>query len=309
MLKSVQFSDSFLRHEGKVQIVYFSGTGGTAHVVLKFETTFAAKGMEVIKVPLDLQETGYQQVPVVEDSVELLMFIFPVHAFDAPAPVYEWISGIPQGKNLPCAIISVSGGGETGPNKGCRAGCIELLESKGYAPFYERMLVMPSNIFIATNEQLALNLLKILPQKVELSVSEILAGAGRRNKRPLTAGIFSVLSRLEKRKAREFGRDLKAQHYCTGCGWCAIKCPRKNIKIVRGKPAFGGQCVLCLRCIYGCPVKAIYSQHYSPLLVKEGYSLKRIEKRMDEVEVLPLDKIKVGIMFFAVKRYLENINY
>ena len=309
MTESAHFSDAVLKYKNKVQIVYFSGTGGTARVALSFEKTFTEKGIEVVKVPLDMQEAGYQQTPSIENLVGLLVLIFPVHAFDAPEPVYEWIAGIPEVKGLPCVVISVSGGGEMWPNTCCRAGCIELLESKGYSPFYERMLVMPSNIFFLTKEQLAVQLLKILPLKVELSVDEILAGVRRRTKKSLAAGFVAALSKLEKSKAQEFGRDLKAHDSCTGCGWCSGKCPRKNIQIRDGKPVFGDRCVLCLRCIYGCPVRAIYSQHYSPLLVKEGYSLNQIEKRENDIEILPPNKIKAGILYIALKKYLKDISF
>jgi len=209
MAESTHFSDTFFKHKNKVQIVYFSGTGGAARVALSFEKIFTEKGIEVVKIPLDVQEAGYQQTPAIENFVGLLVLIFPVHAFDAPAPVYEWITGIPEGKGLPCAVISVSGSGERWPNTGCRAGCIECLENKGYNPFYERMLVMPSNIFIATKEQLAVQLLKILPLKVELSIDEILSGVRIRSKKPLSANILAAFSKMEKRKAKEFGRDFE----------------------------------------------------------------------------------------------------
>jgi flavodoxin len=45
-----------------VQIVYFSGTGGTSRVVLKFEKIFSEKGIQVVKIPLDMQEAGCQEV-------------------------------------------------------------------------------------------------------------------------------------------------------------------------------------------------------------------------------------------------------
>lgn len=149
MTESNHFSDTFFKNGDKVQIVYFSGTGGAARAALSFEKIFVKMGIGVVIVPLDMQEAGYQQKPAIENSVRLLVLIFPVHAFDAPAPVYEWIAGVTEGKSLPCAVISVSGGGEMWPNTGCRAGCIKLLE------------------------------------------------------------------KLEKRKARKFGRDLKAHDNCT----------------------------------------------------------------------------------------------
>ncbi len=309
MTENTYFSDTFFKNEDKVQIVYFSGTGGTARVALNFEKIFSEKGIQVIKVPLDMQEAGYQETPAIENTVGLLILIFPVHAFDAPTPVYEWIEGIPKGKGLHCAVISVSGGGEMWPNTGCRAGCIECLENKGHNVFYERMLVMPSNIFIATNEQMAVQLLKILPLKVESSIDEILEGIRRRRKRPLAAKILAPISKLEKRKAQKFGRDLKTYENCTGCGWCSSKCPRKNIKMLNGRPLFGDRCIICLRCVYGCPIRAIYTQHYSPLLVKDGFSLNQIEKRMNKIEILPFNKIKAGILFIGIKKYLKEISF
>jgi ferredoxin/flavodoxin len=309
MVGSTPLRDSVLQPQQKVQIVYFSGTGGTARVALSFEKGFSEKGFEVINVPLDMQEAGYQEIPAIEDSVGLLVIIFPVHAFDAPAPVYEWIEGAPKGNHLSCAVISVSGGGELWLNNACRVGCIQELENKGYNVFYERMLVMPSNIFVATNEQLAIQLLKVLPLKVKNSVDEILAGTKRRRKKPLTTKILTAISRLEKENASKFGRDLKANSNCTGCGWCTRKCPRKNIKIVNGQPLFENRCVFCLRCVYGCPEKAIYSEHYGFLLIKEGFGLSKIEKSMNDIHILSLNNVRTGILFIGIKKYLKNINF
>ncbi len=107
MAKSTHFSDTFFKHENKVQIVYFSGTGGAARVALSFEKIFTEKGVEVVKIPLDVQAAGYQQTPAIENLVGLLVLIFPVHAFDAPAPVYEWIAGIP-GRKRPALCSNIS---------------------------------------------------------------------------------------------------------------------------------------------------------------------------------------------------------
>jgi ferredoxin/flavodoxin len=309
MAENTPFLNPNLNHQEKVQIVYFSGTGGTARVELSFEKSFSEKGFEVVKVPLDMQEVGHQEVPSIEDSVGLLVLIFPVHAFDAPMPVYEWIEDSPKGNHLPCAVISVSGGGELWLNNACRVGCIQELENKGYNVFYERMLVMPSNIFVVTNEQLAIQLLKVLPLKVENSIGEILAGTKRRRRKPLFTKILAAISKLEKENASKFGRDLKANSNCTGCGWCARKCPRKNIKIVNGQPFFENRCVFCLRCVYGCPDKAIYSEHYGFLLIKEGLNLNKIEKNMNDIDILPLSRVKTGILFIGIKKYLKNINF
>ena len=128
------------------RIVYFSGTGSTARVPSQFEKAFIHYGVEVQTVALDRQITEDHILSASEQAVDLLILIFAVHAFDAPEPVYDWISKIPDGNGQEVAMISVSGGGEVWPNTACRAGCINLFEQKGYNVFYERMLVMPSNI-------------------------------------------------------------------------------------------------------------------------------------------------------------------
>jgi|GEM_PF-5925389 Pyruvate/2-oxoacid:ferredoxin oxidoreductase delta subunit len=56
-----------------------------------------------------------------------------------------------------------------------------------------------------------------------------------------------------KEKTTKFSTDNR----CTGCMICKNSCPRRNIEIIDNKPAFGGKCVLCTRCINICPENAI----------------------------------------------------
>jgi Pyruvate/2-oxoacid:ferredoxin oxidoreductase delta subunit len=56
-----------------------------------------------------------------------------------------------------------------------------------------------------------------------------------------------------KEKTTKFSTDNR----CPGCMICKNSCPRRNIEIIDNKPAFGGKCVLCTRCINICPENAI----------------------------------------------------
>jgi ferredoxin len=171
------------------------------------------------------------------------------------------------------------------------------------------MLVMPSNVLVQTKEQLAVRLLRILPQKVEHSVEEILSGVRRRKKPPLTKGFLNAFSRLEKKESRKFSKNFRAHDSCTGCGWCAKNCPRKNIEIQNGRPVFGERCVICLRCFYGCPLKSIYLKKNGWMTVKDGFSLDNLEKRMDNISLLPLEEVKAGIGFMGVTKYLKDMSF
>jgi len=300
-------NDSFNKpifNKKNAQIVYFSGTGGTARVSSQFEKSLMSNGVEVQKVALDLQETDYYTLSTSVQSDDLLILIFAVHALDAPEPVYDWLHNIPDGNGQSVAVISVSGGGEIWPNTACRAGCIKLFEKKGYKVFYERMIVMPSNILIATKEQLAIRLLQVLPSKAENCVSEILSGVRRRKRSPITSRIMSAIFKYEKKGAKKFPKYFRVGETCTGCGWCTKNCPRKNIELINFRPSFGGQCVACLRCIYGCPSKAIHTRRYSFITIKEGYNLDELEKRMRDIALEPIEKVKTGILFIGVRDYL-----
>ena len=199
-------NDGILVNNKKVQIVYFSGTGGTERTVLFFQENFAKKGFEVLKVPLDMQKDGYQQIPKIEDSLGILIVVYPVYAFDAPNLVYDWINKVSNGTSLPCAVISVSGGGETWPNLSCRAGIIKLLSEKGFNVFYERMFVMPSNVFFQTKDQLAIQIINILPKKVEHCVNEIVLGVKRRKEYS-----NSKERKQSKKNMQDFGKNFGHQ--------------------------------------------------------------------------------------------------
>lgn len=184
----------------KLQIVYFSGTGGTARAAFYFGECFEQKGIEVVKVPLDKQKPDWQFEPRITETAGLLLILYPVYAFDAPIPVYEWVGRLGQVKDLPCAVISVSGGGEIWPNTLSRRGCIKALEDRGYNVFYERMLVMPANVFAKTEDICSMRLLEVLPLKTGHCVNEMLAGQRRRIKKPRGAGIIAFLAKIEKKK-------------------------------------------------------------------------------------------------------------
>jgi ferredoxin len=295
----------------KAQIVYFSGTGGTARVSAEFAKSLISHQVEAQIIPLDLQEFDYRSFAAPSEQsadVDLLILLFPVHAFDAPEPVYEWLSTIPDGNGQAVAVISVSGGGEVWPNTACRAGCIKIFEQKGYDVIYERMFMMPSNVFSATQEQLALRLLQVLPSKAENCVSEILSGVRRRKRAPLTSRIMAASAKLEKKSVRKLAQKyFQVNEKCTGCGWCAKACPRKNIEMMAARPSFGEQCVACLRCTYGCPAKAIQMRKFKFFLLKEGFNLDELEKSLSNSELAPREEnIKAGFLFGGVHDYLSG---
>lgn len=287
----------------KILITYFSGTGGTKRIAEAFNRELQDRGCEVELVSLDASEQSRDRSKnnLLSDA-ELTVLIFAVHAFDAPRPVYQWIETIePAQKNV--AVISVSGGGEIWPNTGCRNSCCEALEDKGFQVVYEKMMVMPCNWVFPMDDHLVMELLMVIPEKVSRIVDSIFSGKVRRTGYKM-GFIRRKLSGIGKANTHTFASALKASAKCTGCSWCANTCPVGNIVMEDRRPKFLDQCVMCFRCVYGCPSKAIETKHF--MVIKGGFDISAVEKRMAGVELKPLKIAAKNIAWLGVKWYLTD---
>jgi ferredoxin/flavodoxin len=290
----------------QVEVVYFSGTGGTKRIADAYEKDLNQRNKIVTVKNLGAGEVDGSTEDRIDGKTDLILLLFPVYAFDAPKPVYHWIESLDDsvaGKKV--AVISVSGGGEVWPNTGCRNNCCKKLEGKGLEIVYDNMMCMPANMMAEVSDHLAMRLIRIIPEKVEQSLNDILTGRIKRthfHKSPLR----NFLTKMENENAGRFAQGLTVSQECTGCGWCAKNCPMENITIEKqtGKPLFSSRCTICMRCIYGCPNHALNSR--SSMVFKKGFDLDAVEKRMEGVELDPVEKCCKGIMFLGVKDYLRN---
>lgn len=281
-----------------VRIVYYSGTGNTHKVAGCFETCLKDKGITVHTY--SVAETGASQTM----EEDLLLLVYAVHALNAPEAVEKWIAGLPHSDGKRAAVISASGGGEVCPNTACRRGCIRRLRNKGFAVVYEEMLVMPSNWIVATHEGLAVRLLEILPSKVDKIVTDILSGVNKRKSPLIIDSFLSVLCKLERTGARQFGKRIRCSENCNGCGICSKNCPAGNIEMKEDRPAFGSLCHLCLSCMYGCPKKALRPGIMKFILIKEGYSLKALEQKIPWTEPVNVEEAAKGFLWSGIRKYL-----
>jgi ferredoxin/flavodoxin len=281
-----------------VKILYYSGTGNTRKVAGCFEDCLKDK-----EVTVQTYSVVEKNIPQVQEE-ELLLLVYAVYALNAPEVVYRWIDNLPVSQKKRAAVISVSGGGEVSANTACRVGCIRRLEKKGYSVIYETMLVMPSNFIVATHEALAVKLLEVLPYNVAITVSDILSGVRRRTKPLWLDRCLSWMGELEKIGAKEFGKRIMCSEDCIGCGSCSNNCPAENIKMEGGRPVFGKQCHLCLSCLYGCPRKALSPGIMKFIMIKEGYNLKQLEKKVPWSEPVNVKELTKGYIWSGIRKYL-----
>ncbi len=299
-----------------VNIVYFSGTGGTARAAASFAEHFQTKGQMVslteISEHAHVNSKNLKQREALERASEpesgkeeLLLLLFPVYALNAPLPVDRWIESILPVKEGKAAVISVSGGGEMFPNRACRIGSIKRLERKGYQVVYEEMLIMPANVFAEIPKSVAKQMLQILPVKTAKITDEILSGIVRRRKADFFSWLFAAVLTFQKRAVTKIGKKMSVNDSCISCGWCEENCPTGNIDCTAGKPVFQDKCTLCLRCIYGCPQKAISADIPDFIILKNGYDLSETEKEEIESAGGYVDEIPKGLVWKAVREYLQ----
>jgi len=306
------------------RIVYFSGTGGTRRAAELFERALLSRDLQVVKSELsvansdqivesktsvNINTAAIAAADSAAPSPETLVLFFPVYSFNEPTPVAEWVERLPtdlspQNKKQ-AVVISISGGGDIPSNSACRARVIRKLEKKGYDVFYEYMLPMPNNAISAYDIYLSARLLQVLPENIEAIAEEIVAGKRRRVSPQLFGKILAPIANMEKKFEKSFGRNLQTNDNCNGCGWCAENCPRGNIVMQNDRPVFDSKCVICLRCVYGCPRHAIVPKLGKSLVIKEGFDLHLIEMAMrEEPEITATCTVPGGSAFAGIRKYL-----
>lgn len=290
----------------QIEIVYFSGTGGTKRAANYLFQAFTDQGVAVRCHELHVRK------PFDYEASDMLVLLYPVYAMNAPKPIYDFIDNLPEGNGSLAAVISVSGGGEMILNTGCRLHTIRRLYRKGYRVPYERMLVMPANMITETPDDLSLLLLQALPEKAKLIASDILSGKVRRTKPYLFDRLLSSVTEAEKVGSKIFGKHMKVNSSCNGCGLCEQDCPMGNIKLKDKIPEFSNKCVICLRCVYNCPKNAITPFLSKAFKLPGGYQPEKLEKKLKEQEEknalteINLDTYRVPNIMSGVKKYLQE---
>lgn len=284
----------------KFVLAYFSGTGCTKAVCDCFEQQLRKEEIDCIKVNVADQE----QLDL--GDADTLVIFSPVYAFRLASIMEKWIKSLPKVRNRSAVIISVSGGGEISPNTACRIPCRRLLEKKGYELQYEKMIIMPSNFAVQAEEKLNLELLTVLPDKINRTVLDILDEKKCVSVPKLQDRVFAVGGKAEHFGAGIFGACIRTTKDCSKCGFCVRNCPQKNIRMVKGRPKFGFHCMWCLKCIYQCPCKALTPGILKFSVLKEGFDLREMNRKAEEASVRSDHRQEKNLLWQGVIDYLSS---
>lgn len=256
-----------------IRIDFYTGTGGTQMVARNIADHLRSQGCEVT-----LHRIVRDAFLPLNPEVDYYVLVFAVHSFCAPRPVLEW-AGQLQGNGKPCAVVSVSGGGNVLSNTACRRKTIAKLEKQNFAVVFDEMVRMPNNWMSVPKQEKFRSILSKMPQKSVGIAQAIVEGKRMRKFFFWIDILISALGEQEHAYVEKFGKGIRVLDSCTGCGWCAGRCCSSNITIADGKAVIGDRCDMCLGCIYGCPEQALLATAGAFQVDKKGYDLRKMESR------------------------------
>lgn len=265
-----------------IGLFYFSGTGNTQVVAALLKEAFERRGVDVTTARIEQalkEKAGFDP-----DAYDLVGVGHPVHGFDAPRILYDFIADLVAPFVAPSpavekkrAFIFKTAGDFSSMNNAASKTAIERLERKGYDVFYDRLICMPSNWAVKYDDAFSKQLYCAAVAKTAHMVDDILAGRERSLKvGPILRWGVRLLSRGEDWGARMFGKGLRVTDACVDCGFCIENCPTGNIRRESGRITFGGDCLWCMRCIYACPKQAITPRFAKFCVLEDGYDIQAI---------------------------------
>jgi Pyruvate/2-oxoacid:ferredoxin oxidoreductase delta subunit/flavodoxin len=252
-----------------INIFYFSGTGNAKQVASWFSELAIEKNIDCRL--FNIEEKDVNSINI-ENSQNLIVIIAPIHGFNFPKIMLNFIRKFPEGKNR-IVLMSTRGGLKIGNiiTPGVTGVAFMwssiILKKKGYKIVGQIPFDMPSN-WISIHPALRKKSVDFIIEKnrsrtkkhFEKLCADKTNFAARKD--IIQDAITSLLSFLYLFGGRYFfAKSYYASHKCTHCNLCEKQCPVKAIKTVNQRPCWTFKCESCMKCMNNCPVNAIETTH------------------------------------------------
>lgn len=235
----------------KILICYFSGTGNTKRVVDKFAEYIKEAEHEVV-----LHRVEHEFNLNIEDF-DLIGFGYPVHAFNAPEIILNFVKKLKKLENKKDVFIINTSGEPLKLNNISSIKLTSLLKKKNMIVKYEYHYVMPYNIIFRHTDRMAYRMWETAKKIIPLDVKELLEKKPAKLKKVFMGRFLAYIFRIEHWGGKFNGKHYKALPECINCNCCVNICPTKNITVKDGELHFGKNCIMCMRCSFLCQKNAI----------------------------------------------------
>ena len=231
-------------------ILYFTGTGNSAHVARRLG---ALLHDEVEDLFSRLRERDHSSLY----SDDAWVIVTPTYAWRIPRIVMDWLECTELVGSRRVYFVMTCGDGIGSAGKHAASFC----KSRGLTYCGCAPVIMPENyiaMFDAPQEAEARRIVAAAEPEIGRLAACIAGGEAfpepdtgigdRLLSGVVNRGFFSLWVR---------DRKFRVSAACVGCGLCSRVCPMRNIELVAGKPQWNGSCTHCMACITRCPVSAI----------------------------------------------------
>lgn len=255
-----------------MEIVYFSPTGNVKYLARRLFEQLQLKQIPARILPLEHTD------PATLKKDGDMVLLYSIHAFNAPRTVIRFARNLPAGHLKSVSIISI-GSSDSWVNAAASRLLRKILQEKGCSIHRNELLAMPLTFLMAFPDDLSEKLICQAEEKIDQIAATLLSDQESITFVPFKSKLLAGIGRMEGLAARLFGMELQANDACTSCGLCERECPEKNIHMNKAnKQEFGLNCLMCLRCIYNCPEKAISPRLSKFIPIKDGYTIERYRK-------------------------------
>lgn len=234
----------------KTEFYVFSGTGNTLRVCTLLSEHLQGLGNDVNIYPL-------RSDTKLHGESDCIIVGYPVHAFNAPLPVLEFLKRLPNTKRkIPVYFVQTSGE----PLKMNFAAFIRpqrIVRKKGYIVLGGFSYVMPYNILFRHSDGMAARMWNVVKLRAPIEAEMISKRQSHLCRVNVLQRSIPFILRIEHSAMPIVGRYFKVTGDCIGCGLCEKLCPQGNIVMKDKKPVFGKHCTACMDCAFSCPKDAI----------------------------------------------------
>ena len=262
-------------------IIYcFSGTGNSRNVAAWISDL--AKGKNISVKIIDISKSNRSSITAPPEDA-LIIFISPVHGFNYPPIMLNFIMRFPRGKNNVVLMNTRAGmlikkwitPGLSGITFYFAA---LILKIKNYSIRGMQPVDLPSNwisVHPGLNERTVKYIHVKTKERVMVFAEKILSGktSFKALREIIQDFIISPIALLYYFIGRFFlAKTYYASSECDNCNVCIKNCPVNAIIEVGKRPFWTYHCESCMRCMSNCPKKAIETAHGFAFTIWAVYS-------------------------------------